>query len=103
MKVLLLLMGGFIFSPTSFAKPPYLNELAVAYPDSRANSTTKCQTCHNNGKALNAYGKDYSEIIRRGNLERDEAYAKLGEIDSDGDGASNLEELMVGTNPGKVD
>ena len=102
MKVFLLI-GLFITATSVWAKPPYLNELATAYPDSQVINTTKCNTCHNNGKPLNAFGKDYSAIVRRGNLERLEAFKQLGELDSDADGVSNLVELVNGTNPGKAD
>lgn len=103
MRVLFALIAFFALVSIASAKPAYLNELALIYPDSQVLNTTRCQTCHNNGKALNSFGKDYAELIRRGNLDRDEAYAQLGEIDSDEDGVSNLEELTKGTNPGKAD
>lgn len=103
MKSLFILSILFFAHFNAFAKPPYLNELATAYPGSQVINTTKCQTCHNNGKALNVFGTDYSKIVRLGGLERSEAFKKLGLIDSDNDGVSNLEELLKGTNPGKAD
>ena len=92
-----------VISSFAWAKPAYLNELSVAYPNTNALNTTKCMTCHNNGKALNPFGSDYSKIVRRGNLERTEAFKHLALLDSDQDGKSNLEELLAGTNPGKAE
>ena len=97
------LIGLFVAAASVWAKPPYLNELATSYPDSQVLNTTKCNTCHNNGKPLNAYGKDYVELVKRSDLERTEAFRQLGELDSDEDGVSNLVEMINGTNPGKAD
>ena len=103
MKALLFVFGLLVVHSSVWAKPPYLNDLATAYPESQVLSTTKCNTCHNNGKPLNAFGQDYSRIVRRGGFERAEAFKQLGLLDSDQDGVSNLAELLKGTNPGKAD
>lgn len=103
MRVLLALIAFFAIVRVASARPPYLNELSAVYPDTKVLSTTKCQTCHNNGRALNSFGKDYFEIVRRSTMDQEEAYTKLAELDSDGDGVSNLEEMINGTNPGKAE
>ncbi len=103
MRALLVLVAFFGIVSVASARPPYLNEIAAVYPDNKVLSTTKCQTCHNNGRALNTFGKDYFELVRQSTMEREEAYTQLAELDSDGDGVSNLEEMVNGTNPGKAD
>ena len=101
--MIIALIAFFAIVSVASARQPYLNEIASVYPDVQVLTTTKCQTCHNNGRALNAFGKDYREIVRVSNLEPEEAYTKLAEIDSDEDGVPNLQEMLNGTNPGKAD
>lgn len=93
----------FIFaSLNAWSKPVYVGELASAFPGNQILNTTKCQTCHNNGRSLNAFGSDFGQLKRVG-LERIEMFRQLGALDSDKDGRTNLEELLSGLNPGKAD
>ncbi|MCP4446524.1 MAG: hypothetical protein GY811_14435 [Myxococcales bacterium] len=80
-----------------------LPEDADAYPVYRRyfqdhyGKATRCEGCHEYGGSSNrnAFGKAFQEA---GEAPSD--FAQLDEIDSDGDGASNLAEATAGSNPG---
>lgn len=73
----------------------------------------RCQTCHRSGGVgLNQFGADYFStfIVSMDpkfrdvkNLSEDEKWKFLLGLDSDGDGLSNLDELIQGRNPGVKD
>jgi len=68
--------------------------------------TYSCKTCHLNaiGKKgeLNAYGSALQKLKGAGNAKQltKADYQAVEKLDSDADGASNLDEITVGTNPG---
>lgn len=94
------------------AQPPAPALFCEAYPDVPACSSGEaaCTTCHTAVPALSAYGQDISEHLLPGEerpLHEDSFAAGLGdalvaveELDSDGDGTLNLDELELGTDPG---
>ena len=75
-------------------------QFGAAYPDAKA--LAKCSTCHakampKKGEAdVNAYGKALGKADKDGKYD----FAKIEKADSDADGASNIDEIKKGTNPG---
>lgn len=61
----------------------------------------KCAVCHVKGKELNLYGKDLQKVMReKGTKDVSAEILKAVEnLDSDKDGAVNLNELRAGTLP----
>lgn len=102
MRIVLILSGLLIwFGGNAEAKPPYLNELMRLFPENRIANTTRCMTCHD-GSRVNRFGQDYSQLYVR-SQDREHDLPRLRELDSDGDGRSNEEEIRNGTNPGRRD
>lgn len=82
------------------AKPIYFSELQAHYSSMQLKH--RCQTCHGtSGGFLNPYAKDFAALKAQ---QEERNYALLFQgieaLDSDGDGISNLEELLQGRNPG---
>lgn len=91
------------------AKPTGPMRFCEAYPESPdcSGRLTTCETCHTSTDPAqwNAYGgallgalggRDFDEGIASAMLE-------LEDLDADGDGESNLDEILVGTNPGNAE
>ena len=73
------------------------------YPEAKA-INGKCSTCHmmalpkkDGDHKNNAYGAD---LAKTKNKDGKYDFAAIEKKDSDGDGASNLDEITKGTNPG---
>ena len=90
------------------ARPPGPTTLCQVYPDSPTclAGTADCATCHTQPPGLNAFGADVQAAL--GSPTSDDAdyiarlpaaLAAVEALDSDGDGASNLDELLSGTSP----
>ncbi len=87
------------------AKPTFLNHLKATYGLGEA---AKCFYCHDvaakdkpSKKNLGAFGKDYQKALAKYGKDNLDAVVKsLESLDSDGDGATNIEELRLGTKPG---
>ncbi|MCH8061497.1 MAG: hypothetical protein IH861_03235 [Chloroflexi bacterium] len=69
-----------------------------------------CETCHTSRKVTNAYGYDLKPAFEGKKLTAAEAMEQLQvmiktieELDSDGDGYSNIEEVTARTFPGNPD
>jgi hypothetical protein len=79
-------------SPEAWGYPIYSRYYRVRYRDQGG-----CNICHNEGGGTkrNPYGEDWQ---RSG--EGLDAFAQIEQRDSDGDGASNLDEIKGGSNPG---
>ncbi len=90
----LLLLGSLTLSLNVGAEPRFarLYKQHYGYPPS-------CHACHKDGGGtpLNAYGEDWRDAGSNVG-----AFAKIGEQDSDGDGASNATEAKAKANPGQV-
>lgn len=88
------------------ALPPFLDTFTEHYQPARDSALfkAKCMTCHTSkdGGARNAYGKDLDKAIHEaGSHELTVAALALIESkDSDGDGATNIEEIRAGFLPG---
>lgn len=90
------------------AQIPIFNELRGAVPGARFQH--RCQTCHDNGARRNVFGRGYEKFFLT--LPSDPDFSRIKEmtgvekwkallgLDSDGDGVSNIDEIMAGRNPG---
>ncbi len=96
-----------LLTPVAQARPEAPALLCAVYPDAPtcAAGVARCVSCHSlaGPPAHNAYGLDLV-AARDGALPFAEdlprALAAIEGLDSDGDGVSNLDELLVGTEPG---
>ena len=106
-------LGLLVAAPVG-AKPPGPGILCEMYPDAPAceSSVPDCSYCHSTPPALNPFGVGLSERMRIGEPRplsdadySDALPAALAEtegLDADGDGYSNLEELIGGSFPGDL-
>jgi len=75
------------------AKPNYLMAFGATYPNVVGTSLDSCSTCHTSAiPALNPYGLAFAGSGHN--------FKSIESADSDGDGASNLAEIMALTLPG---
>ena len=79
-------------------------QFVAAYPGAKA-KLGKCTTCHTaplpkkDAWELNAYGKAlYEKAFDKATKAYD--FKKVENLDSDGDGVKNIDEIKAGTNPG---
>ena len=71
--------------------------LLAKYPGISGTKLNSCSTCHTSAPNLNAYGSDYA------NGGRDvAALTAIENLDSDGDGFSNIVEISAGFFPGNA-
>ncbi len=88
------------------AKPVGPRLACAHYPDAPMcrGAVVACTQCHTAPPDLNAYGGDVSADIAANDLvyedDLGEALVDVEGLDSDGDGLSNLEEILLGTRPG---
>jgi hypothetical protein len=95
-----------LLSTTAFAKPVGPGMFCDVYPDAPACSgqVTSCSMCHTAPPGWNSYGIAVLGALT-GTFETTlpEALAAIETEDSDGDGVTNLVEIMLGTYPGNAD
>lgn len=96
---------------SAMARPPGPQAFCEVYPDTPvcAGGSTQCTTCHVQTPALNVYGEQLAEALAPGEPRPlsdsvfvealPEGLAQIEGLDADGDGATNLDELMIGTSP----
>jgi len=89
--VLALLLAGGSATP-AHAVPKYLANFGTRYPDAAGSRIDACGLCHTNVPQLNAYGRAFKNAGH--------AFPPIEPLDSDGDGASNLAEIVALTFPG---
>lgn len=92
--------GAAVAPGLAVAKPAYLGSLRSAF--SGAPLPQQCQVCHSNRiPQLNLFGRDFHSLKARHGVSRmDLVWADLRDLDSNGDGSSNEEDMMAGRNPG---
>ncbi len=91
----LISVAGFtvLVSPAQ-SKPEYLSEFNKKY-GTQGSKLDSCQTCHTttqDAQHLNSYGTDF------GKSKHD--FGAIEQLDSDGDGFKNIDEIKAGTFPG---
>ena len=91
----LLSMAGFavLVSP-AIAKPEYLDAFNKRY-DTKGSKLDSCHTCHTttqDAEHLNPYGMDFGK--------HNHDFGAIEQLDSDGDGFKNIDEIKAGTFPG---
>jgi hypothetical protein len=99
------IMASVLLSTPARAKPAFLNHLRQTYG---LGDAAKCTICHDvkrgekpGKKNLGAFGKDYqSALQKRGKDNLNAVLKDIADMDSDGDGATNIEEIRLGTLPG---
>jgi hypothetical protein len=91
----LLSVAGFavLVSPAT-AKPDYLKEFNTKYgtTGSKLDSCTTCHTTTQDAEHINPYGMDFGK--------HDHDFGAIEQLDSDGDGFTNIDEIHAGTFPG---
>lgn len=103
------LAPGAPLAPAAMAKPPAPLAFCHAYPEAKACNTgfADCTACHTAPPARNAFGMQISEKLAPGRARplSDEDFLRLlpdalkavEDLDADGDGFSNIVEIMAGT------
>ncbi len=103
--IVCLLIGS---SLSASAKPEFLDVFSKAYSLKAGGklATASCNLCHKGGPpALNPYGADVKDALlaaHKKNLDAEILQSVAGK-DSDGDGASNIDEIKADTLPGSAD
>jgi hypothetical protein len=77
------------------AKSSFMNSFRNKYPATVGTQLDNCDVCHTNIPRLNAYGDDWESRGRN--------YTAVEPLDSDGDGYTNLQEILALTFPGDPD
>ena len=77
----------------AFGINSYMTSFKNTYPSSPFSISNDCNVCHTGGFSLNPYGQAYA-----GN--NPHSLTAIENLDSDGDGFSNIMEINAGTNPG---
>lgn len=103
---IVILLGVIGASTTVLATLDNQKAFLAKYPDAKA-KLGKCTTCHikplpkKEDHESNAYGKDLAKTLLDAKAEK-KLYdlAKIEDLDSDGDGVKNIDEIKAGTNPG---
>jgi hypothetical protein len=90
--LLVAVFGVFALSDSASATNPILDDFTLAYPATAGTALDSCSTCHTSVPALNAYGS----AVRSSGFN----FSGIENLDSDGDGFTNLEETRALTNPG---
>lgn len=107
LKSLSLVCVSLGLAQTALAFPSYLENFSGHYSSNGIDvsgivSRETCATCHQSqggGGARNPYGRDFKSIT----LGRSEGFPGIEFLDSDVDSYLNLEEIFLGTAPGKAE
>lgn len=90
----IVLVSGFwlMFVVAANATSSHKEAFAKKYP--KAKNLAECRLCHTDTFGFNAYGKDFKNAGHN--------FQAIENKDSDGDGATNIEEISSGTWPGNA-
>jgi len=97
--VVLGLAGLLFLSPGADAKSQWLSDFADAYPAAANSQLNSCLICHTDpnpqgdNKRRNTYGEDWKET-------GDKDFSRVENLDSDGDGWTNIQEIQALSFPG---
>jgi hypothetical protein len=86
-----------LIAPQVMARPSYLSSFERTYPAAAGSRIDACNLCHNSpkgGDARNPYGLSYASSGHN--------FTAIENIDSDGDGWTNLQEINSLTFPGNA-
>ncbi len=86
--VLIILITIAAVLPLAYSKPMYMAQVPQAFKD----QCTLCHTSSSGMNGLNPFGADFAN--------NGHSIQSIGNLDSDGDGYSNAQELAAGTYPG---
>ena len=101
-----LLVPGALHLPAASAKPVGPRLACAHYPDAPMcrGAVVACTQCHTAPPELNLYGADLFASLSANDLVYEDdlgvALLDIEGADSDGDGLTNLEEILLGTRPG---
>lgn len=102
-KAILAAIAAIGVGTSVLATGPIQTQFTTAFPDAKA-KLGKCSTCHvkpmpkKDDFTVNAYGKDMAKALKEDKKTYD--FAVIKDLDSDGDGKTNAEEIKALTNPG---
>ena len=105
----MVLAMALLVSPDARALPGCDSYFATVYPNSMTENLGGCQTCHSSAPALNYYGGDLRAQATANSVSPCSqsgfpvAAAAAENIDSDGEGSTNLEEIDANSQPGWCD
>ena len=91
----IVLVAMVLLPPQVMARQSYLSTFETTYPGAAGSRIDACNLCHNSprgGDARNPYGLSYSSSGRN--------FAAIENMDSDGDGWTNVQEIKSLTFPG---
>lgn len=100
-----LTIGFAAIAATSFALPGYLNVFQKTYSPPKGSALEKgsCATCHvGRTTKVNPYGADLKKAMTAMKSKKvtSDVLKKVEQLDSDKDGAKNIDEINKGTLPG---
>lgn len=107
--------GAALVAPAASARPPAAGAFCQTYADAKICHAgfTECATCHTQAPARNSFGAQISERILPGEARPltesaflaalPSALKAVEDLDADGDGASNLSEILAGTQMANAD
>lgn len=93
------LSGLVALSSVALAKSSDLAAFNTTYGTEGTRLDT-CDVCHGSSFALNGYGQDYRDALNANGGNESAALTAIAELDSDGDGFSNILEIVARTFPG---
>ncbi len=108
-------LTALLLATPSGAQPTGPTTFCDFYPDAPACAAgeVSCSTCHEVAPALNVYGADIASFLAPGetrplsaelyDLSLPVALADVEELDSDGDGFTNVDEILAGSSPSEAE
>lgn len=94
-KEIIAFVAMLLVVPQVMARPSYLSTFESTYPEAAGSKIDVCNLCHNSprgGDARNPYGLSY--------VSSGQNFAAIENMDSDGDGWTNVQEIKSMTFPG---
>lgn len=92
LRILVIVLVCFVSSPLALAKMDDLNDAIAKYPSIDNTALDGCTLCHTIVPERNDYGADFKKANRN--------FATIENVDSDGDGSNNIDEINALTFPG---
>jgi len=97
---MLLALGlALLLANTAWSRSGYLNEFNSRYGTVNT-KLDDCNTCHVTTRNRNPYGADLERALNSNGFDTAVSLESIEPDDADGDGASNILEIVAGTYPG---